>query len=569
MLRPRTFSLLAVLALLAGCVTPSALNSASVAQAQLMGEVKLLEEGGFEMEVPIHVYLLGFEPDVAAALGASLEPTPIDHSDSSMTRTFPPDPADPQPPVLSGTSSRAPTQPIATFMVHDLDAAFDAAFLEAAKGWTTDSDGQYDANAAEAYLVEALAAQGIVLDRANPIFVIMHAGDALGAHGWRQTFSHGYIENVRIFGEREPITIFDVSAEEDPYVVTDSMSPLAIAFRTAFGPSPDQIYNHPIEASGEETLKVLHELTVHAAHYRFLKGPIYPISTKPCHHVTLLHAVHTTSATELAPGFKKAADHVDAPRLEGYFENLTGDEVTVELKVLALPQDDPALDALIRGAGSFATLDALRWYLDENFDKFVTAKEGCEEYLSLLIFGDAATVGAYGGIGTYDVQRSHRISFSIVSDASRARWDPAAPGPLALSDHSRVYDMVNLLYAHETGHLFGQHHPQHLGADLPANSAFEGVYSVMSYQQNDRNSDFGAVDFATWTRGRVGYTIRDAQALDLVGTPAFDAALAQLQQGRWLDAHLALESSVQEAAAEEPSALPAFHFTGSHPHPWT
>lgn len=98
-------------------------------------------------------------------------------------------------------------------------------------------------------------------------------------------------------------------------------------------------------------------------------------------------------------------------------------------------------------------------------------------------------------------------------------------------------------------------------------NAFQSVYSVMAYEPDDRLIDFGAVDFATWTRGRVGYTLRDAQVLGLDGTPAFASAIAELQAGRWSDAHLALESSVQTAGQSQPGALVPFHITDQHAHP--
>lgn len=570
----------ALLGLLAGCVTPPLLEGASVPGLDaVLGEVKLLQEGGFEMEVPVHVYLLGFPPEVAEQLSAKLaDPVPIEHGAGSLDRKFPPQPG--QDLSASFLFTRAPTQPIAAFRVHDLDTAIDEAFLAAAPAWAVpETDGMYDANAAEAHIAAALREAGVALDRANPVFVILHA-EALGEHGWRHTFDYGYIQNVRIFGEREPVVIFDTSARPDPYVVgAPSMQQRLLAPVLGARQYGDG-YNVPLAVTGEETIDALAALTVDSAHYRFLKGPIYPITTRPCHHVTLLYAIQSTAATETFPGYTRAKDLIDVASLESTFENLTGDEVMVDLKVLQLPQDEPMLDAISRSAavGSFSmfantapTLDALRWYLDENFERFVTLQEGCEEYLSLLLIADSATVGAFGGIGTYDVDRSHRISFSIVSDTSRLRSD-TAPAPLKVESPARQWNYVNLLYSHETGHLFGQHHPQHLvdaKGEIGENSAFEGVYSVMSYQQGDRNHEFGAVDYATWTRGRVGYTIRDAQALDLVDTPEFEAALAQLRSGRWAEAHKALEPLVQTEGHEHPEALAHYTVFDQHPHPWT
>lgn len=568
---------LAFAVVLSGCIgSPTSLQPASTGDlvGSILGAVKVREEGGFEVDVPIHVYMLGFDAATVDAVQAKLEPTPIDHSPFSFDRAFPPDPSATP---LGGPSFQSPSQPRAVFMVHDLDAAFESAFLTAAKGWGP-NEGRiptYDANAAEAYLARELKAD----DRNAPVFVVMHDGGALGEHGWRYTFSHGYLDPIRIFGELLPVTVFDVSAQPDPYVVSDPSSPMGIVFASVFGPSPEQPYDRPIEPSGDKTVEVLKTLIVDAAHWRFLKGPIYPITTKPCHHVTLLLAVDQTSITEAAPGMPKAQDWVDVPGLQSAFVNLTGDPVTVELKTYTLPQDEPALAALVRGAGSFATLDALRWYLDENFEKFVTLAPDCEEYLSVMYYGDPGAAGAFGGIGTYDVKRSHRISFSLVSDVSRIRSNYEGPGQevLRTRDESRVaYNMINLLYSHETGHLFGQHHPQHLAktgdaAGSVTNHAFEGVYSVMSYQTDDKTIDFGAVDYATWNRGRAGYTIADAQAMKLEGTPEFASALDHLARGHWAMAHHALSEKLHDAMGSHTHdhALADYDIGDYHFHDWS
>lgn len=564
---------LVIAAAIGGCVSGATLD-ASVAVDPTLGPVELLPEGGFRLDVPLDVYFLGFDAATVAAVAAKLTPLDVEHSASSSDRAFPPSP-DTTP--LGGASFPAPAHPRAVFRAIDLDEETERAFFEAAASWKVEESdaGALDANAAEAWLAERLAqARGAPLDRSAPVFVVLHGGGALGNHTWRYDFSHGWLENVRIFGERLPVTVFDTSAQPDPFVVAPRRSPEALVFGTAFGLTQPAAYDYPIEASGDATVDALAQLSVDAAHWRFLKGPLYPISTRPCHHVTLLLAIHTTSATEALPGWTRAKDWIDVEGLRSAFVNLTGDEVTVELKVYQLPQDEPALDALARGAGTLVGLDALRWYLDENFDSFVDPQEGCEEYLSLLLWGDAAAFTLTGGIGTYDVQRGHRLAFAFVPETTRLRDLYEGPAGEVVNDReaSRArWNWATMLYAHETGHIFGQQHPQHISRTkegLGTKHSFEAVYSIMGYQQDDRMVDFGSVDHATWTMGRVGYTIAEARALGLDATPAFVDALDHLRLRHWEAAHLALEADLQEAEAAGPERLPAFHLVDAHVHDW-
>lgn len=555
---------------LAGCLAGAPVQSAGVSpQAPSFGAVELLDEGGFRMDVPVEVYFFGFDAATVEAVRAKLEPVDVDHSASSSDRAFPPSP-DATP--LGGRTFRAPAQPRAVFHAVDAPDADDAAFLDAAQAWRVD-EGLLDANAAEAWLaarVEAL--RGRPLDRQAPVFVVLHGGgDALGDHAWRYNFSHGWLDGVRIFGERLPLTAFDVSARPDPFVVAPRRSPEALVFGTAFGFTQPAPYDWTLDATGDATVEALAQLTVDAANWRFLKGPLYPISTRPCHHVTLLLAVHATSLTETLPGWLRAKDAIDVDGLQSAFTNLTGDDVTVELKVLTLPQDDPALDALARGAGTLAGLDALRWYLDENFGRFVTPQEGCEEYLSTLLWGDAAAYTVTGGIGVYDVQRGHRLAFAFVNDEKRLEDLYAGPGEQVVNTRnaSRAkWNWATMLYAHETGHILGQQHPQHVQRTkegLGTKHSFEAVYSVMGYQQDDRTIDFGSVDHATWTMGRAGYAIAEAQALGLAGTPDFEDAVRHLGMGHWAAAHHALEKDLQQASAED-GALLDYHLVDAHAH---
>lgn len=560
-------SLLA-LGLLAGCADPTTDDVTIGGATDLaLSRVALRDEGGYTVEQPLDVFLVGLEPGTGTALQAKLTPEKVDHVPFSFARSFPPDP---EALPLSGVDYPNPTVPTAVYRVHEMDADFAAAFLGAAQEMAVEgADGILDANAAEEELVKALGSKGFVLDANRPAYVILHGGDALGAHAWRYTYSHGYLEPVRTFGEKLPILVTDVSADPDPYVVgrPGLTSPV-------FGYEPrGKAYDQPLPAGGDATVAALHELVVDATHHRFLKGPIYPLTTKPCHHITLILAVHTTAVTQYAPGFRAPADWVDVEGLQAAFTNLTGDPVHVELKVLQQPQDDPVLDALARGAGAFATLDALRWYLDENFESFVDPMPECEEYLSLLIFGDAAQQGAFGGIGTYDVQRSHRISFSLVPETSRLMDDSGElSGMAGMSDPSRFQpNWVNLLFSHEVGHTLGQHHPQHLSRNdgpSPEINSFESVWSVMSYQTGDRTHDFGLNDRAQWQRNRLGYAFADAQAAGLAESAEVQAALQHASMNHWDAAYDSVLPLLGMEGHEHGAAQPGYHVVDQHAHPW-
>lgn len=565
---------------LAGCIgSADDLAQQSTADLdRLVGEILALKEGGgFALDVPVDIFLFGFDEGFGDALAERLSPEEVFHAHSSFTSTLPPDPEDPQPPLLQGHSFDMPHVPTAVYDVVQFDAAVTAALFGAVKASPVESQfpAIYDANAAEEHLARTLPGLGYPLDPRRPALVLLHAEDHLpDGHAWRYTLPQGYLEPVRNFGERVPLVIHDTSAREDPYVVGDgpSLSPLGLVFGTVFGPPEAKGYNHPMAPGGSETLALVEELVRDATHHRLLQGAIYPISTKPCHHVTLLTAVHQSSVTEVLPGHARAEEWVDAEALQESFVNLTGDEVLVDTVWLTLPQDDPALDALMRGAASFVTLDALRLYLDLNWEKFVDVREGCEEYLSLMLYADPASEFGrlFGGIGMYDVKMDRRISYSIVTDVRRIRDAYTGPGEevVATGSPSRDPNWVNLLFAHETGHLFGQHHPQHLQKardPSPAIDTFQSAWTTMSYQTGDRIIDFGKIDKANWQRNRAGYAVLKAQVLGLEESPAFSQARRSLVAYDWAAVQAALEEGIQEADREHTVGRAFF---GGHDHTW-
>lgn len=529
--------------------------------------LRLREDRGFEVDTPVQVVLVGFDPGMGTALEQALEPEEVLHAALSYTRDFPPgsgQAVDPEDLVV-------PVTPEANHTVQQVDEAFAQAFFSHVADHTVEgAEDVYDANAAEDELARMLPAAGIELDTDTPTFVILHAQDRLdGQHAWRFSYPNGHLEPVRAFGERTPMLVYDVSAEEDPYVV---------------GPQGDADvadYNLQVDPSGDQAVAALEELVIDATHYRLAKGSIYPVSTDPCHKVTFVLAVHRSAISDLAPGAPGPEAWVDVPAQEAAFENATGDEVTVELKTIVLPQDDPVLDATTRRAagtaGSNVFLDTMRWYLDQNWETYVDVAEGCENYLSLLLFADATSeLGrGFSGIGMYDVNTDRRITFSVVTDVYRLENAYDGPGDDQLGyEDDREPDYVNRLFSHETGHILGLHHPQHLsradGEPSPVNHAFESVWSSMSYQVSDRTIDFGEIDTAQFQRNRAGYIVQQAQLLDLEDTAAYQDALEAAAQHDWVGVQMALEDPVAQAASDDggdQTGLPGYHVTDHHWHP--
>lgn len=526
----------------------------------------LLDDGGFRITQPLDVILIGFEPGLGAELAKALEPEEVEHSAFTFPRDFPPERGS-----AEDTNLGHPVLPVAQYSVRQVDSTFASEFFAYVAGQAL-AEGVFDANAGEAWLAERLPAAGYPIVEARPPFVILHAGDELPVgHAWRYAYTHGYLEPVRTFGEKLPLLVTDVSARPDPYVTGYLLD------RDPNSPPRGKAYDYPLPPGGSETLEALDELVVDATHFRFLKGAIYPITTKPCHQVTLILAVHATTVDEKLPGGRPAKEWVDLEGLKSGWENLTGDEVRVEFKILTLPQEEPVLDALIRGAGTGFTLDHLRWYIDENFAKLVEADPACEQYLGLTAFADLANPSGYG-IAMYDVKRSHRIAFGIWPEIYRVA---DSDGPIikaaGRSDPSRpLSNWINLLFSHEVGHILGQHHPQHLvtgeGRVRQLNS-FESVWSVMSYQTVDRLNDFGKNDQAQWQRNRAGYAVAEAQALGLAETPEFREALEHLAQYHWNMGYGALAPLLAADAEDaggggEAGFLGDYHIVDQHRHPW-
>ncbi len=562
-------SLVAIPILLAGCVGPAAdsVDPTDLPRA-LETVLTLLDKKGFRIDQPVDVYVVGFEAAVAAKLQATLQPEEVYGAASDVVINFPPTAEG----TLGGSSLPLPAIPRAVYRVHDVPEDFAHAFFANVSARSL-GNGALDANAAEDFLAKNLLEEEQSRDPNRPAFVLLHGQDDLPEnHAWRYSYPHGWLEPVRAFGERNPFVVYDVSAKPDPYVTENRFSPEGVFFRTVFGDNPVKAYNFPLAPGGDETVRLLAELTVDATHYRLLQPALYPISTKPCHHITFVMGIETASLTEALSLGPKARALVDLDGIRSGFENLTASGVTIDLNVLMLPQDDPALDALMRTAANgvfvaFPFLDAMRFYLDQNWEKYVTHKTGCEEYLSLFLFGDLATKGDFGGMGTYDVTADRRISFSLWPELNRLRATYEGPGRDVLRttpDSEDPWNTLNVLVAHETGHLFGQHHPQHVqhaAGESPQIDTFQSVWSVMSYETDWRVHEFSDIDAANWQRNRAGYAVQRAQLSDQTGTDEFAEAIQALEAYRWGAAYDALSPILANDAA-----LETYHAGASHPH---
>lgn len=568
---PMSRALLAVAAsiLLAGCTTPVPRPPEVTDPFEAIDDaLTLLDKQGFRIDQPVDVFVLGFEPGTASMLQSKLAPEEVAGAASDSVINFPPS-ADG---TLGGSVLPLPAVPRAMYRVHEVPTETAAAFFADVNAKTL-KGGSLDANAAEEFLAANLLPSGKAWAANRPSFAILHGQANLpDGHAWRYAYPSGWLEPVRAFGERYPFLVYDVSAKPDPYVTENRFSPEGVFFRTVFGDNPVKPYNFPLAPGGDETVGHLTELVKDATHYRLLQPALFPVSTKACHHVTLVLGIHSTSLTEAADLGRQARTLVDVEAVRSSFTNLTGDDVTVDLKVLMLPQDDPALDALMRSAGNgvfvaFPFMDATRAYLDQNWEKYVAKAPGCEEYLQVMLFADLATKSDFGGLGTYDVKADRRISFSIWPELGRIRstWEGPAKDQINTNDPSQdIWNILNVLFAHEVGHTMGMHHPQHktnLDGTSPQLDTFQSVWSVMSYETDWRVHDFGDVDTANWLRNRAGYAIQAAQRAERTQAAEFALALEALHGYDWAGAHAALEPLLNQEAA-----MATYHAGASHRH---
>lgn len=531
-MRRAALALLVCAPALAGCLSTSEPLPAPSVPA-LDAALRVLDDGAFELDVPVDVVLIGFDAGTAGALAAALGPEPVRQASGG---------------------GLLPARPTAVFRIHEASGALTAdalAFIAASPA--ADASGDiYDANAVEDWLAARLPAEGVPLDPNTPALVLLHGGDVLPeGHGYRYSYPLGWLEPVRLFGERHPLLVLDVSAAEDRYVTEPPFSAERTAFGAVFGASMPDPYDFPLAPGGGATVEALAEAARDAVQYRLLQGPAYVPRIEPCHAVTLVLGVRAASATEALPGYAAAADSVNLTLLDAVWENVTGEgTVEVDLVVRMLPVEDPALDAVSRGGLGGA--EAAKTWIALNWQDYWVPHDGCAGYVAFLVFGDAADADSFG-IAMQDDATGHRVAIIVVNDLTRIRdqWSGPAAEAIATGDASRVPDWVTYLYAHEVGHLLGQAHPHNAAFEdgtLGTDRSFSSIWSAMSYQTDDRVSDFGVMDRTNFARHRAGEVLRAAVAQDLQDSPEFAAALEALAGYRWKDASDALGPVLRDSA---------------------
>jgi hypothetical protein len=449
------------------------------------------------MDVPIPVFLVGFEPALVQAVREQLQP---------MAQT-----------VNSGLA------PTARYAVYAPDAQWQAnfeAFLAKAKhpghpqetGFT---GSVLDGNAIEAYLDQNLDAVYAVPEGLTSL-VVLDAG--LRGHAYHYAGNVGWREPVRSFGEATPRIIWDPHAAVDPWVGTS------------------QPHHIPVDTP---TAELIASWADRAVAIRALQAPIWPPTTKSCHAITVLLAVRNTSLTPALLGLQSWEETLDIPHLQNTFEVLLDDEVFVDLVVRQLPLEDPVLDLVTRENNARV---ATATYLDLNFDNYHVPHGDCEPYLSLVVFGDLVDQRtSSNGNAQISLVNGRRISTSLV--AENVRLMSEVVGYNELYDESTNFERVgpgadplqwfNWLVAHETGHLFSLQHPNTgTGEGISySDTAFESTWNAMGYQMRRIVTEMSAVDANNVARNQAAFAV-----LALPDSPQREAALAAMGQYRWRDA---------------------------------
>lgn len=479
-------------------------------------------DGRLTIDVPVQIVSFGLSEDEAAALDAELGQYQVNHGYSDLNQVLRPDPT--SEPLergpaallpLMGESAVNPMLPTAIYEVQAAPAALVEEFQTALASVKL-SETRLDANAMEDWLAEALPRHGFAINPDAPTLVIAHLqAFGISGHGWKIQGPTGSVEPVRLFGERQPLLVMDPSAVPDPYAGTA------------------QPYMNPTASGDAATIA---SYVRAATEFRLLQGPIYPVSQAPCHAITAIMGIRPTSLAQATPFLRSVEDALIEERIKQSFDNLTGTDTFFDFKIINLPVDDPVLDVLSRG--EFPLFEVMRGYLSLNFDQYHVNHEGCERYLSVVFQSDAAAVPGGGiiGIGTYDDSPGHRISMSWVHEIFRLTFDPESPVGILSGDGKDYLNWWEYLFSHETGHILGQRHPHDIssgGGSVTSNDAFSSIWSSMSYQQDGRMIDFGAIDHNNWSRNRAGFALELAAADGRIGTPEWEAALAAARNLDW------------------------------------
>jgi len=494
--------------LAAATIFVAACGSSEPAEPKIQEVPARWKDGRLLVDVPIRVVLIGFTEASAGKLRAELKPLRVKQA---STWYPPPYPVDESSTPLASEWAPLPINPAAHFDVREasprVESAFHGALQEAG---STDAGPLFSANRVEDALAGALAAEGL-LDPAAPTVVMVNLPVP---HAWIYQTSGLYpMQPLRTFGERESLLVLDPSAYAD-------------AFAGSGG------YNDPVRTSDTETLA---DFVRDAVQFRLLQGGLYPVSTAACHAVTVLVGKRLSAAdlAGLDPG------EVTTAPIEAALRQLTGVPVYVDLKVLNLPVDDPALDAASRASSRFTTHDVVRVWLDQNWETYHVDHPGCAEYLTSIFFYETVqpeaspldlfvNTSTAGGIALADGDPERRVAISWFPDRVIWGYDSnyCLPQGCPTDDY---WPWVDYTLVHETGHLFGLRHPHDVTYEYGtagSSRAFSGNWSAMSYRIGPAFVEFSAVDRNNWLRNRAAFALQEAEAVGRAGSPEWNAALA-------------------------------------------
>lgn len=497
-MRAAAIALPIVVLIVAGCVADDAAYAAD-STPPAPGSRATIRDDKVHMDVPVPVFLVGFSP----ALGQSLERALV-------------------PLRLQSEGAIVPT---ARFEVHvpsaQWQADFDAFLATSAHPGNADLTGfsgkLLDGRRIEDHLAKTLPEVHPVPEGITSL-VVLDTG--LRGHAYHYEGDVGWREPVRTFGERHGLIVWDPFAEADPWVGT-------------FG-----AHHQPATSVTAANIAAWVE---RATAIRALQMPIWPPTTLPCHALTVVLAVRGTALTPELLGLQPWEETLDLERIKRTFEDLTEDPVHVDLVVLQLPADDPVLELATRENNARVVTQT---YLDQNFDAYHVAHEGCEPYLSLIVFGDLADQRtSSNGNAAMMTLSGRRISTSLVAENVRVMteyvgynqvWDESTAfervGPGA-----NPHEWFNWLVVHETGHLFGLPHPNYSEGDVAhQDEGFASTWNAMGYQMRRIVTQTSHLDNHNLQRNQAAAAILEAARGG--DDAALQEALAAMSQFRWKDA---------------------------------
>lgn len=525
-------------------------NTTQTIQEDPLAILEITDDDRLRIEVPVHIAMVGFPGSTSQAVADRLEKTPVDHQAYDSPR------------LLHGQGTEAtafpapsftenPVLPVAVPQVHHLDEDLAEAYRQHLEANEVDgTQGTiYDADAAERWLADQLREQGVPVDPDTPTLVLIHTGQE-GKHAYRYTYTNGYLEPVRAFGGQQPILALDASAFSDPWVA--NATGLVCTEGTDVQPTCElqvgESWDRALPATGTATVDALEGAIDAAIQYRLLQGPLYPVADKPCYAVTVVLGVEETAPSQASPVNPSAEALLNGPLLDQALSAAVAPmTLHLDTTVLSLPADDPELAAIAETEDA----ELVREWMIRHWEDHWVAHDGCEAVVSFHLFGDASQGGDWG-IAMMDRTDGYRVSLSVTAGLERFQETYTGPASGEINDRESSrssYRMVDMLVAHETGHLLGLRHPHDITTTDPGDDqgtiwTFSSTLTAMSYQTEDRTWRFGEIDQTNLQRNRAGVLLQAAIEDDLDGTPGYQEALLQLAEHDWDKASQTLQGLV-------------------------